>query len=235
MAERLRTRYQEKLEDLKNGIKKMYDTTLENFTLIQDHFDDTVDLEKTDEELKSMVRTNDLALRSLGDSLESATVHIIGLQAPVARDLRLLLSSFRMIYDLERASRDSYNAFSTIIDIQNASEQFHKETDLMGQSIQNAKEMLDIFITLYQKDGSERSFDYSPIVKQTTELDDKIDHHFEEHSKKVLERAKTGSMDPENALRYLSAIRSIERMGDHCVNLIERTIYVLTGDKIIIG
>ena len=92
--------------------------------------------------------------------------------------------------------------------------------------------MLSIFDELYTRKVWEKEHEFDDYIKRTEELDDVVDDLFENHSKVIIEEANQGKVDPHSAHRLLSAIRSLERVGDHCCNIVERAIYIRTGDKV---
>ena len=86
---------------------------------VEDNFLTYQDIVKTYDEMTPEIRqekisninANDLSVHSLGDALEQESVKILSLQAPVGRDLRTVLSSFRIIYDIQRISKDTSHSF----------------------------------------------------------------------------------------------------------------------------
>ncbi len=102
MTEPYRSQLIQMLSDLSIGILKMLNDIRTNFSYYQSI---VTEFETVTQELRkeriSQINTNDLSVESLGDVLEASSVKILSLQAPVGRDLRMVLSSFRIIYDIK--------------------------------------------------------------------------------------------------------------------------------------
>jgi len=236
MSQPLRAQLSQMMSDLKAGIMKLSSTLKQNTEIYAKALREIDQLdEKTSQKLFSEMKANDLSIHSLGDSLEAETVKILSLQAPVSRDLRTVLSSFRIIYDIQRIARDIVHSFEGLtIYAKENSANFKTHSEVFMDSINATKEMINIFEEIYQTEVRERDFDYQDYVEKTENLDDIIDELFEVHSKKVIEETKDGKVDPEAVHRLLASIRSLERVGDHCCNIVERSIYIISGDKIVI-
>lgn len=224
------------LSDLKTGVEKMHLQILENL----DHFKKFLDQYSTIEEgqlkkLKSKIKTNNMTVKALGDSLEALSVRTLSLQAPVSRDLRVVMSSFRMIYDLERISQNTLNAFRSVARISSENQEyFLMQVGLLRDSFTAVEALMKEFYGIYGAENIERHFDYSAIITSAIEQDDVIDNLFENHSKKIIKAANTGEIQADDAHYLLASIRSLERVGDHCCNLIEKAIYMQSGDRVTI-
>ncbi len=234
MANISRTNLVEMLNDLKNGMLKME-------LLVEENLEKLLDFLKASTEEKMSfpkserlndVKTNDLTIRSLGDGLENKAVKILSLQAPVGHDLRFVISSFRMIYDFERVSRDAYNAFVKMLDVPDSDiSKLNDQYKVFETSIDNSKRLLKHFVNLYQSEENPSSDLLKKTIDESILLDNEIDDLFKASSEQVLSLVHNQGLEIESGYYLLSAIRSLERVGDHVCNLIERALYIQTGTK----
>jgi len=234
MTEPYRSQLIQMLSDLSIGILKMLNDIRINFSYYQSI---VTEFETMTQELRkeriSQINTNDLSVESLGDVLEASSVKILSLQAPVGRDLRMVLSSFRIIYDVKRISRDTSHSFAGLTSfIGKEAEAFKKQQNLFMDSINAASEMLDIFETIYRMEINETDYNFQKFIDKAEQLDDIIDDLFENHSKVIIEGSNNGDFEIKSAHKLLSAIRALERVGDHCTNIIESAIYIKSGVKV---
>ena len=140
-----------------------------------------------------------------------------------------------MIYDLQRISRDSYNAFADILasGIQQH-DQFKPQIANIFQILENSKHLLKNFMEVYQLPMSEHIDTFEEIINTSTELDTEIDNIFSSNTEIIIANTTDGILQPVSGYHFISSLRSLERVGDHCCNLIERAIYIQSGEKAII-
>lgn len=222
----------EMLDEMKSGMLKMETMVAENLQNLKDYLQIEDKSQYAAEEKRKEAKTNDLTIRSLGDTLETKAVKILSLQAPVGYDLRFVLSSFRMIYDLERVSRDAYNAFSKLLEIDHADLPHLKgQFDNFSKVVETSLKLLDHFKKVYSANEGLSAEVIKQIIEDSTVMDNEIDEQFSSSSANTLEHVKQHNLKVETGYSLLSAIRSLERVGDHICNLIERALYIQTGTK----
>ncbi len=220
----MRISLEEQINELKSGINKLLETVNINLHIILEYLNGVETME-----IRSTAKTNDLTIRALGNELEKLTVRILSLQAPVGKDLRLVLSTFRIIYDIQRISRDALNAFNDIISTdKNKFDLIRDEIKFISDNIRSGKELLDIFKTLYLTTTGEHQTHHN-LIEISIALDNEIDNRYDEIQRSILSKDE---IDIETGVLILSANRSIERYGDHACNIIERAIYIQTGERV---
>jgi phosphate transport system protein len=177
-----------------------------------------------DEELARRVRDGDAAVNERYFELEARCIDLFALEQPVATDLRLVAGSFKILTDLERigdlaANLAEYALLST-------EEVGKREVADIGDL---ALEMIDDALWAYDAPDS-------AACVAVAERDDELDDRCERASTDLIESlmAEAESVDRDHLLdaveTVLLAIRDLERVGDHAVNVAGRTQYVLDGD-----
>lgn len=227
----IRISLEQQIEELKSGILKMLEIINTNLGEITSYFSRKDRTEFNPSTALTEIKTNDLTVRSLGNELETQSVRILSLQAPVGRDLRLVISSFRMIYDLQRISRDALNAFQDVMQIDsNKIQIIYTEIEKLVKNIGVGIELLNIFRSIYLQNTVEHQ-EFPQLMEKSIKLDNKIDDTYDKIVESVFQKENIGI---ETGVHLLSANRSLERYGDHACNIIERAIYIQTGDRVLI-
>ncbi len=188
---------------------------------------------KVDDMLYNTINNYDRKIRILGDNLEKLIIKILSLQAPVGRDLRKVISSFRIIYDIERISRDAlhvYKYFKNSIQLCD----FQILSTLLNDvsiTLDPLRRILNNFYTIYFNDNIIQS-KANMLAKTSSAFDEQIDNLYEQKIKDIYVMSNNGNLTTEAAHNLLFALRSYERVGDHACNLLERAVYIQTGNKI---
>ncbi len=179
-------------------------------------------LDDRDEELAEEVRKADKAIDALEEMINEEAARVIALRAPIARDLRLILSVIKISANLERigdygknmAKRTSVlSQMAPVNDSTGALKRMAREVELM------LKDALDAYV---QRD-EELALD---VIARDREVDQMYNALFREFLTFMME-------DPRNitACMHLHFIaKNIERMGDHVTSIAEQVVYLVTGE-----
>ncbi len=219
-----RTSYQERLEDLRGNVGAMADRAL-------DRYDQSVTvLETGDAELARRIIEGDRELNEWYLDIESECVELIALQQPVASDLRFIASSFKITTDLERIGdlatnlaaygREAAGELLETVDV----------APLATEAGEMARDAMEAYTT-----------DDAAQARDTAARDDQLDDQCRQASERVVRSLLTVDTRPfdiestlEDVSRALLAVRDIERVGDHAVNICARTLYMVENDEALI-
>jgi phosphate transport system protein len=171
--------------------------------------------------LAETVITADTAIDELYERIEAEAFDLLARQQPVASDLRVIVTSLRMVADLERAgdyathvaelARRRYPA--------TAIPEGQRPTILeMGQTAQR----------IITKVGSIIASRDLAAVAEIERDDDIIDNSLR-HLFRVL--AAEGEIDAETAVDVILCGRYYERLADHAVSVARRIVYLVTGER----
>ncbi len=175
--------------------------------------------EKLDHVLSLEKRINELHL-----TVDQACLVLLAQQAPVARDLRLVLAIIKMNTDLERMGDQAVNISLTVRDYLKfeALPEFTKDLSSMVEEVQSmVKDCLDAFVR--------RDVDLSQNVLQRDDIVDQF------KAKMVSRLRQKMGEDPESidgCLCLINIARNLERLADHATNIAEDVIFFTTGDDI---
>jgi len=220
-----RKNYAEQLDDLQKNVLKMGDMVL-------DRLDRALDaMLEGDESTADEVGSKDDEVDDLYIDIERDCSDLLALQQPVATDLRLITSSYKIITDLERIG-------DKVVNLTDYTQEFKAEFLLDSEEIkalgQFARKMLDDALTYYELQDLENA-------RQLTERDAEMDKMCKEDTNKILKHliekesktlsTKEATRLGQQVLLELLAIRDLERVADHAVNIAARTIYLITSER----
>lgn len=176
---------------------------------------------KSDVALAESVIDNDSEIDSLADSLDELAIAILARQAPVARDLRLIVSALRMSTSLERMGDIAEHI------AQLARYRFPEKVVPKGLR-ETFEEMAELDIKMSQLlTQLLRTLDES-LVTEIRELDDRLDALHASVFDIVLDESfkadRTAVVDATLASRYH------ERFGDHVISITKKVLYFVSGD-----
>jgi phosphate transport system protein len=219
-----RENYQDKLDDLQTDVLYMSEVVTDRLRLALEA------MEQKDEDTAWDVIEGDGEINQLYLDLEEQCIDLLALQQPVAGDLRLIASSFKIITDLERIGDLATNLAEHTLD---ASRDMFPEVDI--QAIGNLTiEMVEDAMDAYDQEDIDACFEIA-------ERDDSLDDRCRDASSTVMRDLIETEIDEEAAedetealmgdvSRLLLTIRDLERVGDHAVNICARTLYMVEKD-----
>jgi phosphate transport system protein len=180
-------------------------------------------LEKRDTDLVEWIKSQKKDLSNQNDRIEEEIYSIIALYQPVAKDMRTVACSLRMISASERIGRygkDIANIVAAIADQPPIGR-------LVGipHMADLVLDMIDDALMAYEKE------DLS-LIQDHSERDDVIDAL--RHS--IFRECITYMMeDPKTITRctnYVMIARYLERCGDHSCKMAEKIHYMVTGERV---
>lgn len=177
-------------------------------------------LENRDAELAQQVIDEDDLVDDVYLATDSRILNLIALQAPVARDLRLVSALLHSNVHIERMGDLCVNVAKFVLN----RHPYPSGTPIMiglQEMGTRAQEMIGLALEAFSK----RSTD---LAERLPEMDDAIDrlnrgmlHHLKEF---------VGDEDSyEWAIKLLLVARYLERIGDHAVDIGEQTSFLATG------
>lgn len=146
---------------------------------------------------------------------------LLARQTPVAGDLRLVLAMLHINLHLERMA----DYCVTIAKLVSLSSELRSDDDLTAKfdaMAERASDMLVVALRALRERDQE-------AAESLVEMDGFINRH----NRKVVERVMDLGVDPEIrewGLRMVLVSRCLERIGDHVVDVGERTAYLVSGE-----
>ena len=179
-------------------------------------------LDTRDEELAEAVRKGDKAIDSLEEHINEEAARVIALRAPIARDLRLILSVIKISANLERigdyaknmAKRTSVLSHMTPID---------DSTGALRRMAREVEHMLNDALDAYVQRDDELAMD---VISRDRDVDQMYNALFREFLTFMMEDPR--NITPCMHLHFIA--KNVERMGDHVTSIAEQVVYLVTGE-----
>lgn len=185
-------------------------------------------MELKDQSLAREVIEGDAEINDMYLRLEGDCIDLFALQQPVASDLRFIASSFKIVTDLERIGDLATNLAGYAIE---ARRDLFPEVDVQAigdRTLRALEKSMDTYA------GSDVDACYG-IAREDDEIDDMCAAASELVVRDLIE-SEFGTTEQEiepllgDIRRLLLTIRDLERVGDHCVNIAARTLYMAEND-----
>lgn len=210
--------YDQELEDVRARVLKMGGLVEEQLNkaliaLREGEPSAVADVEQTDD------RVNALEVK-----IDEECIQILARRSPAAGDLRLIVATTKSVRDLERIGDEAQRVGSLI---QHAMENDIKRKYYKGliSLTESVKDLLRATLDTYARMETRSAV-------RNIRKDQEIDDEYGRVLIKLVDRMKS---DPDrilDALDVMWAARSLERIGDHCINICENVIYLVEGEDI---
>ncbi len=178
-------------------------------------------VERRDDQAARRIIANDEAI----DALESKTSHDVmrlALRGPMARDLRVILSSLRIPIDLERIGDYAANVAKRSIAL-NAAPPVPHATGLRPLGQLAARQVRDA-MAAYREGDADTAL---RVRARDAELDATYTALFRELLTYMMEDAR--NITPCTHLLFMA--KNLERIGDHATNIAENVWFLVKGDE----
>lgn len=178
----------------------------------------------SDVELAEVVATSDVEINALEVEIDKQCVEIIARRQPAAGDLRLIVSIFKTIADLERIGdqAEKLGRLGLKINGDGFSASDFAELKHLGDLVQSIlRGALDAFARMDVEDALETIAD-----------DRRVDAEFDALSRQLITHMMEDPRQIKNALRITWCARSLERIGDHAKNICEYVVYFVHGEDV---
>lgn len=187
-------------------------------------------MENRDVESADQIGGADDEIDELYTDLEKKCSDLFALQQPVASDLRLITSSFKIITDLERIGDLVVNLTDYTMQI---------EASLLDQQAimelgRFAQAMIDDSLHAFQEKDEVKARELAARDDQMDRMCEQATTHLLQH---LIEWESQGvssegaEQTGQQVLTELLTIRDLERVADHAVNIAARTAYMVTTER----
>jgi phosphate transport system protein len=167
-----------------------------------------------DNEVVKLLVERDLVIDALYSEIEELVNRDIALQAPVASDLRFLLSVLRIVPELERSH-------DLVVDIARRADHILSD-DLSPRSRGIVERMGSIVSDMWRQASDSWYQRDRSAAAALAERDDEMDELFAS----LIAELASGRMAIPVTMEMTLVARFYERLGDHAVNIARRVIYL---------
>jgi phosphate transport system protein len=215
MSHELRSNFHDQLAEIREGIARMSAGVTELVPRA------TQILLEGDLESAEYVILGDDEYDAKAVELEERCFSVIALQAPVASDLRSLVSAIKIIADIERSADLCVNICKAARRIygHDLDPRLRGVIQKMGDQAQVLfKEATEAYLNL---DG--------PRAAGLHDMDSDLDDLQRQFIQIIFESHDAGNIDLQVAVQLAVVARFFERIGDHAVNVGDRIRYIVDG------
>ncbi|MDR0733471.1 MAG: phosphate signaling complex protein PhoU [Dysgonamonadaceae bacterium] len=206
---------EKELITLKEGVSEMWRLVLSQLEKAKQAF------LNNDVELAREVASREKRVDSFELKIDSDCENYIALYNPVAVDLRLVLSLIKISITLERIADFADGIAKYVIDESAGFDNRDLRDDLQVETIfDTVIEMLsDSYVAL---DSENTRLSGKILAKDET-----VDEIYRNAIKILAEAIREKKIDPENGIKTMLVMRKIERIGDHCSNIVEEIVFYI--------
>jgi phosphate transport system protein len=180
-------------------------------------------LAERDSALAAQVAEGDGAVDALENAVTEEAILVLTLRAPVANDLRQVITALKVAADLERVADHAANTARRALVINQSAPVSPVRTLLrLGREVQGLlREALDSYLT----GDAERAL---AVRARDVEVDELYSSLFREILTYMMEDPRTITL----CSHLMFIAKNIERVGDHATNIAEMTYYLSTGHQL---
>lgn len=210
----MRKKFDEQLDDLSQEMIYMGN-------LIEQAIENAVDalIHKNVEKAENIINSDD-EIDNQERKIENLCLHLLLQQQPVAKDLRLISSTLKMITDMERIGDHATDIAELTIEM--ANQPYIKKLEHIEQM---AKEIILMLINCLKAYVTRDVLTAENVIKH----DDKVDKLFYMVKKDLIQMIHENYDYGEQASDLLLIAKYFERIGDHTTNIAEWIIFSVTG------
>ncbi|MEN8615279.1 phosphate signaling complex protein PhoU [Dehalogenimonas sp. THU2] len=213
--------------DYERNLKQLQDKVLSLGSMVENAITLSMDaLKSRDTALAQRVVKDDSLINEKRFEIEEDCIHLIATQAPMARDLRVIVAVLNVIIDLERIG--DHAAGNAKIAIMLGDEPPLKPLIDLPRMADKTADMLrramDAFV---RRDAV--------AARKVTEDDDEVDALYDQIFRELLYFMGEDPKTVNRATRLIWAAHNLERSADRVTNICERVVFVVTGKQEEIG
>jgi phosphate transport system protein len=214
-GDELRQEYHESLDALRNELIRLGAMTAETVGI------GTAVLLDRDLAGAQRLIDGDDAIDELSLELEEECFRLLALQAPMAGELRQLLTTLRVISELERSA-------DLMVNVCKASRRVY-DLDFTPK-IRGLLEQMGVEAAFLTRTAIDAFVDAdTSLAAALDDIDDRLDDLQVTYVEAIFESHQEDRLSLRGAVQLALIGRYFERVGDHAVNIGERVIYMVTG------
>jgi phosphate transport system protein len=174
-------------------------------------------LMQRDSEVANQVLENDRVIDRLELEIDRLSVELLTLRRPVARELRLVISIFKITPVLERIADHATSIARAALELNDEPEL--KSYGELNEMAERALEMLQSALDAFTSNDSEKA---RTLIAQDEEIDRIYNGLVDELMKTMAQDAAKST----RLARLLFVAKNLERIGDYVKDICELTVYM---------
>ena len=211
----MRNRFDSQLEALNRGI-------IEMGALVEDSLKASIDaLLAFDRETAKKIVVGDKEIDQKMKEIETLCLRLLLSQQPVARDLRLISASLKMMGDLERIGDQAADIAEIVAGCTDQDGAPLKLAAIPPMGIDVLKMLAQSIDAFVRKDLK--------LAQIVIDSDDDVDFLFRSAKRELVKTIRNTESDAECIINSIMIAKYLERIGDHALNVARWAIFAETG------
>lgn len=211
----MRNRFDSQLEALNRGI-------IEMGALVEDSLKASIDaLLAFDRETAKKIVVGDKEIDQKMKEIETLCLRLLLSQQPVARDLRLISASLKMVGDLERIGDQAADIAEIVAGCTDQDGAPLKLAAISPMGIDVLKMLAQSIDAFVRKDLK--------LAQIVIDSDDDVDFLFRSAKRELVKTIRNTESDAECIINSIMIAKYLERIGDHALNVARWAIFAETG------
>jgi len=173
-------------------------------------------------DLAKEVRAGDGEVDALQIKIEDDAAIIIATQQPVARDLREMVTIYKLTSNIERVGDHAVHLARAARKLAKKGETLFIAQEHLEVMAVTGQNMIRAAISAYMAQDAK-------AAREAAALDQKIDAEHKTLTEEILKLMKKHPDMVKDALQVIQTSNQLERLGDHITNICEAIIYMIEG------
>ena len=178
-------------------------------------------LVRRDNDLAAQVIANDARLDALEVEVDRLAVRIIALRAPMADDLRDVISALKISGIIERIGDYAKNIAKRVGEVEGRAK--IEPLTLIPTMAKIAQSMIKDVLDAYAARDAK-------LAVEVVDRDEKVDEFYNSIFRNLVAHMMENPATISSAAQLLFVARNLERIGDHATNVAELVYYAATGE-----
>jgi len=205
-------------------LDRMYQDVLRMGALVEESLKRSVTaLASKDYELAEQVIEDDRTIDEMQVQIEDHCTELLATQAPVASDLREILTTIRIVDDLERMGDHARHLARAVGDV--SDETFSRILPSIEEMAERGISMMHDALTAFVDQDAEEAV-------SVAERDEAIDRMQKSLYAKLIEIVRENPEKADKAMNLMFMVRFLERLGDHVRSVCEWVVYAKRGEHV---
>lgn len=211
-------------EVMEGKIKLLNSELIEMASLVEKQiYDSIMALKNQDEELAKKVMKNDDKVDNLQKVIEEKCIKFMATESPLARDLRSIYTTTKIVTDLERMADYAVDICKIVPRVKGVG--FSEEIAPIWELVDLVNNMIKLAIEAYVN-GDEKA------AYEICNMDDRVDTIYQGMFAIVLKKMGKDESMINQGTQILFASKYLERIGDHVTNICEWIIFSKKGNYV---
>ncbi|MBD7914132.1 phosphate signaling complex protein PhoU [Clostridium sp. Sa3CUN1] len=211
-------------EVMESKIKLLNSELIEMASLVEKQiYDSIMALKNQDVELSKKVMKNDDKVDNLQKVIEEKCIKFMATESPLARDLRSIYTTTKIVTDLERMADYAVDICKIVPRVKGVG--FSEEIAPVWELVDLINNMIKLAIEAYVN-GDEKA------AYEICHMDDRVDAIYQGMFAIVLKKMGKDESMINQGTQILFASKYLERIGDHVTNICEWIIFSKKGNYV---